>query len=100
MKEKLAFVVQGMKKINFSVIAFSAFAVRLLILPPDFASAAILAVFGAVYLGSRYITVKEPQKAPNRMKIEMDKLSDDIKEIKGALSKTNMAKATKSDRYF
>jgi len=102
MKEKLMNTIHGLKKINLLLVVFLAFGVKNLFIAPNFASAAILAVLGAVYAGARFIALKEPQKAPNRLKTELDKVQADVKEIKGALTKGNVAKISSKEktRYF
>lgn len=101
MKEKLMNLIQGTKKINLLLVIFIAYGYKFLFSAPNFASAAILAVLGSIYAISRYIALKEPQKAPNRLKTDMERVEADVREIKAALTKGNVAKiAKKEQRYF
>jgi len=101
MKEKLINNIQSMKKINLLLIVFLAYSGKFLFSAPNFASAAILAVLGSIYAVSRYIALKEPQRAPNRLKNDVERIESDVREIKAALTKGNVAKITKKEqRYF
>lgn len=100
MKEKLYDSINGLKNINLLLIIFLAFGVKSIVVGTDLASAAVLAIFGAVYLGGRLLKLREPDKKSNRVKSELDKINGEIKELKGALAKTNVGKLTKKERYF
>lgn len=100
MKDKLLDFIALIKKTNLLLILFVAFSLKMMTVPSDFASASILLVLGAVYLFGRYLKTKEPDKRSNKIKSEIEKINEDLKEIKGALSKTNVAKIAKKDRYF
>ena len=100
MKEKLYNIINGLKKINLVLVLFLGYGVKNLLYAPNFASAATLAVLGAIYTASRYIALKEPQKAPSRLKSDIDKLNADVKELKGALARKQVANLAKKERFF
>lgn len=100
MKEKLNSVIQGLKKVNLILLAFLAFSVKGIMSSPNLTSAATLLVVGLVYTTCRYIALKEPQRVSNKVKSDIDKLNGEVKELKGALAKTNIAKIAKKERYF
>lgn len=88
------------KKINLPLVLFVSFSIKAMLVPFDFASSSVLAILATTYSFCRYIAIKEPQKRPDRVKTDVDKLMEDMKEIKGALTKSSIKQATKSKKYF
>lgn len=82
--------------INYSLIVFLAFIGKMMILQPTFADSIIVAVLAGLYGYSQYLKRFQPYN--------LDKeVQQDLIEVKTALSKLNMLRATdklKEKKYF
>ena len=97
MKEKIAFI---FLKINIPLMLFIAYFLKICLESASFASGFTLLVITLTYTISKYFKLREPQKRPDRVKEEVDKISGEVKEIKAALSKVNVTKINQSKKYF
>ena len=80
MKEKL-------KSLNFTLLAFIAFTVKILVIDATIADSLIIAVLAGVYGYTQYLKRFQPYKLD-------DAVMKDLVEVKSALSKMNIIRAT------
>jgi len=82
-------------QVNFSLIAFIAFNIKMLITQPTFADSIIVLVLAGSLGYSQFIKRFQPYKLD-------EAVQKDLLEVKSALSKMNMIRATdtKEKRYF
>lgn len=73
-------------QVNYALIIFSAFAVKMLVTTPSIADSAIVLVFGALYGYTQHLKRFQPYKLE-------DAVMRDLAEVKSALSKVNMTQA-------
>lgn len=98
MMNKLLYFIE---KINLLLLVFLVFGVKAVLVPATLETGLVLFVFGLVYSFGRYMDFRQPEKLPNKLKTDFQKVSEEVKEIKAALSKVNLSKITKTDkRYF
>ena len=89
MKEKL-------KSLNFTLLAFIAFTVKILVIDATIADSLIIAVLAGVYGYTQYLKRFQPYKLD-------DAVMKDLVEVKSALSKMNIIRATEKlaeKKYF
>lgn len=89
MKEKL-------KNLNFTLLAFIFFTIKILVIQATFADSLIMAVLAALYGYSQYLKRFQPYKLD-------EAVMKDLVEVKSALSKLNMIRATEKmaeKKYF
>jgi len=83
-------------QINFALVAFSFFMTKVLIFNPSIADSIILLGLGALYGYSQYIKRFTPYRLD-------DAVMKDLAEVKSALTKINMIRATEKlaeKKYF
>lgn len=97
MKDKLLHLICS---INVPMILFVAYAIKIIIFSADFASAIVLAILSTTYVYCRHLALKEPKKRSDKFKEDFDKMSADLKEIKGVMSRVNINTITKATKKF
>jgi len=83
-------------QVNFSLIAFVAFNIKMLITQPTIADSIIVLVLATSFAYTQYVKKFQPYKLE-------DAVQKDLIEVKTALSKLNMIRSTehiKEKRYF
>ena len=83
-------------KVNFALIIFSCFAVKMIIISATFADSIIMAVLSGLYGYTQYLRRFEPYKLE-------DAVMRDLQEVKVALSHLKLKNATEKmseKRYF
>ena len=80
-------------KINYSLIAFFAYSIKLLILEASYADALVLACLAGLYGYKMRLKLAEPRDVNEDVRKE-------IAEIKTAMSKVNLAKISEIKKYF
>lgn len=84
------------KSTNCALVAFSCFTIKMLVVQPSIADSIILLGLGAVYGYSQYLKRFQPYKLD-------EAVMKDLVEVKGALMKLNMVRATEKlegKKYF
>lgn len=74
-------------QVNYALIVFVAFAIKMLVTSPSIADATITLVFGSLYGYTQYLKRFQPYKLD-------EAVMRDLAEVKSALSKINMTQAT------
>ena len=83
-------------KVNFALIVFIAFAIKMLLIEPSYADSIITAVFAGLYGYTQYLKRFQPYNLDEHIKA-------DLVEVKTALSKLRMAdshRKVKEGKYF
>lgn len=80
-------------QLNFALIAFLAYIVKILILEASFADAIVAGVLAGLYGYSLYLKRFQPYKLDEEVR-------KDLTEVKNAMSKINFVKSQQNKRYF
>lgn len=83
-------------KVNFALIAFLAFAIKMILIDPSFADGIVIAVLGAVYGYTRHLERFQVYNLDQEV-------ANDLREVKTALSKLNLANSIQKkdgNKYF
>lgn len=81
-------------EINVLLLAFAALLTKMLVISPSFPDAIIFMVMAGLY--GFYLKIESLKPKVTKT----DKLEEDIKELKNALSKGNVASITQPKKYF
>lgn len=85
-----------MLQVNFALIAFACFTIKVLITQASLSDSLIIVVMGSLYGYTQYLKRFQPYKLD-------DAIVKDLMEVKSALTKLNMVRATDKlaeKRYF
>ena len=80
-------------KLNFPLLAFMAYVIKMLIISPSFPDAIIIGVLAGLLGYKMRLKLFEPKPVD-------DQIKKDVQEIKNALSRVNLAKVTEPKKYF
>lgn len=80
-------------RLNFPLLAFMAYVVKMLVISPSFPDAIVMAVLAGLLGYKMRMQTLEPKPINENLK-------KDVQEIKNALSRANLAKATEPKKYF
>ncbi|HEY8390186.1 MAG TPA: hypothetical protein VIL26_04455 [Clostridia bacterium] len=86
-------------KVNFALLAFLAYTVKMLVIAPTFPEVGIFFAIAAVYAFKMKLQLLEP-KDLNKNKIEAEKMKAEIQELKKEISKLSIGKVAKPQKYF
>lgn len=86
-------------KVNFALLAFLAYMIKMLFIAPSFPEVGIFFAVTAVYAFKMKLQLLEP-KDLNKNKVEAEKMKLEIQELKKEISKLSIGKVTKPQKYF
>ena len=86
-------------KVNFALLAFLVYMGKMLVIAPTSPKVGIFFAIAAVYAFKMKLQLLEP-KDINKNRIEAEKMTVEIQELKKEISKLSIGKAAKPQKYF